>query len=150
MEKKRFRTEVHTFNILIQPISYIIQFSTQQIMNYDQIKSLNKANFVLRHFVDLSSKLLPILDHLNRIKNPDQSVRLNKIKIAQIYENYNFENSTSIILMDSNILELIQKTYNDITAPSKSRRIGQKNKMLAEFKKEHDRLSSKWTSVDLN
>lgn len=119
-------------------------------MKYSQIHSINNANFVLRHFVDLSSKLLPLLDSLNRVRNPDQTIRLNKIKISQIYENYNFENATSELLMNSNILELIQQAYLNISISSKYLKIGQQNTMLKEFEKEHTRLLSKWNLVDLN
>lgn len=119
-------------------------------MKHDQISNLNQANFVLRHFVDLSSRLLPILDDLNRIKDPNEFDRLNKIKISQIFENYNFENKTSQLLMGSNILELIQRTYVDICISSKKLRKGQKNKMLRTFEHEHLRLKDNWTYVDMN
>jgi len=84
------------------------------MLNFQEINRLNEANLVLRHFVDLSAKLLPFLDELIRKNELSDIEELSKSKIMSVFESYQFDTKTSEMLINSNILELIKKTYTKI------------------------------------
>ena len=119
-------------------------------MNAEEIDKLNEANLVLRHFVDLSARLLPFLDELQRKKNPTLEELKNKNKIIDVFESYNFDTRTSEMLIGSNILELIKKSFDHISQTSYFLRPGQKNGVLSKFLNEYRRLSDNWSFASTN
>jgi len=119
-------------------------------MKSADIHRVNKANFVLRHFIDLSARLLPFLDELQRKKELSLEECNNRNKIIDVFENYEFETNTSEILINSNILELICKAFMDITTTSYFLRPNQQNKRLNHFLQEYNRLQEKWGQIDAN
>lgn len=118
-------------------------------MNVKQINNVNEALLILRHFIDLSAKLLPFLDELDRKRNPTYSEMSNRNKIMDVYENYNFDTTTSKTLLDSDILDLIKETFDSIsqrTVVAEKKR----NSSLRMFLMEHRRLQENWFNVEAN
>lgn len=119
-------------------------------MKAKEIDKINEANLVLRHFLDLSARLLPFLDELQRKKNPTLEELNNKNKIIDVFENYNFDTKTSEMLLDSDILELIKKSFDHISESSYFLRPSQKNNILNKFLNEYRRLSDNWYHISTN
>lgn len=115
-------------------------------MKVKEIGNINEALLVLRHFIDLSARLLPLLEELNRKKEPSVEEAVNKLRIIDIYSQYEFDTSTSRILLNSNILDLIQSAFHEVLE-SKSR---SKNRKLRMFLREHYRLTKDWRKIDAN
>lgn len=119
-------------------------------MNSKDIDNINTANFILRHFVDLSARLLPLLNELTQKKNPTENEKQSIEKIAAVYENYNFDAQTSVVLINSNVLELIQKTFERIINSYKRQATIENALLLDHFLYERDRLLDVWMSVEAN
>ncbi len=113
-------------------------------MKSKNIEQVNHALVVLRHFIDLSSKLLPFLDELNRKKQLTAIELADRDKIIEVYQCYDFDSTTSKMLMDSNILGLIRNSYEKLT-----RRLPAHADLLA-FELEVKRLRKNWRFIDSN
>jgi len=124
--------------------------NTLEIMKAEEIDKINEANLILRHFVDLSARLLPFLDELQRKKDPSLEELKNRNKIITVFQNYNFDTHTSEMLIGSNILELIRKTFENISQSSYFLKPGQKNGTLHHFLDEYHRLTDNWYHVSTN
>ena len=119
-------------------------------MNSSDINNINTANFILRHFVDLSARLLPLLHELKQKKHLTRSEKRSVDKIVSVYENYNFDTNTSVVLINSNVLELIQKTFERIANSKKTNKSIENVLLLDHFLYERDRLLDVWTAVESN
>jgi len=119
------------------------------MLRTNDIYQLNEANLILRHFVDLSAKLLPFLNELENKKHLSASEELDKQKIIDVFISYQFDIKTSETLIGSNILELIQKTFEHIIYSKKLNKRTER-KMLHSFLLEHKRLSDNWEQIDAN
>lgn len=115
-------------------------------MKVKEIGHINEALLVLKHFIDLSAKLLPLLEELNRKKTPSFEEKINKKRIIDIYQHYEFDTNTSRLLINSNVLELIQTAFIEV-ASSHHR---SKNRNLRKFLKEHHRLMRDWQKIGAN
>ena len=102
----------------------LIELQPLNAMKTRQISQINEAVFVLRHFIELSAKLLPFLEELQKKRNPTPEDRLNTQKIIDVYESYSFDTNTSKLLINSNVLELIKNSFDSLTsAASQSKRV---------------------------
>ena len=119
-------------------------------MRKEDIAQLNEANLVLRHFVDLSARLLPFLDELQRKRFPTDEEQSYKERIMDVFRNYNFDTKTSEMLIGSNILELIKRSFDTISSRSYRLRPGQKNGTLSHFLREYNRLNDNWMKSAAN
>ncbi|NRA12539.1 MAG: hypothetical protein HRT57_11350 [Crocinitomicaceae bacterium] len=119
-------------------------------MNVKQINNVNEALLILRHFIDLSAKLLPFLDELDKKRNPTFTELSNRNKIMSVYENYSFDTSTSKRLLDSDVLELIKETFDSISEKTISNKKPKRNTSLRMFLMEHRRLQENWYIVRSN
>lgn len=118
----------------------------KQILESEKIKEKNEANFIVRHFIDLSSKLLPFLAELQLKTGLSEKEQEDKNKIIQVFNSYGFDTCTSLILMQSPILDQIKEAYRKIL-------IGNKEEIqlyLSNFQKEHLRLKKNWKNSVLN
>ena len=115
-----------------------------------EIHHVNEALLVLRHFIDLSSRLLPLLDDLQRIDNPTEKEKFDKQRIISVYNNYHFDTKTSEILIGSNILELIKDAFHALSGNSTAEHPKVSQKKLVRFILEHKRLTDKWKYVGAN
>lgn len=119
------------------------------MLKTNDIYQLNEANLILRHFVDLSAKLLPFLNELENKTSLSDDEQLDKQKIIDVFVGYEFDTKTSEQLMGSNILELIKNTFENIIFQKKLKKpAGQQ--MLQSFLLEHKRLSDNWQQIDAN
>jgi hypothetical protein len=124
----------------------------QQSVNISvrDISNVNEALLVLRHFIDLSSRLLPFLDELQRKDQPTQKEVYDKERIIEVYQNYHFDTKTSEILIGSNILELINEAFQTLANCSDKKQYENAQKKLVRFILEHKRLNDKWKFVGAN
>jgi len=118
-------------------------------MRAKHISDVNEAILVLRHFVELSAKLLPFLDELERKKAPTMNDLRSREKIIEVYRNYEFDTQTSQVLMNSNVLELIKTSFENISDRKKRSRKNY-SRPLIQFLREHDRLQENWGLVQAN
>ncbi len=119
-------------------------------MNSKDIVNINTANFILRHFVDLSARLLPLLNELTQKKHPSEFEKKNIEKIVAVYQNYNFDANTSVVLINSNILELIQKTFERIVNSYNRTKTIENSLLLDHFLYERARLLDVWSNAEAN
>jgi hypothetical protein len=115
-------------------------------MKAKEINHINEAVLVLRHFIDLSARLLPFLYELEAKRNPTILEKNDKKKIIDVYANYTFDTETSKILINSNILDLIRDSFHGIIYQKSVH----KPKHLYAFLKEHDRLQNAWEQIESN
>lgn len=112
-------------------------------MRTNQIENINEALLVLRHFIDLSAELLPMLYVLRQKPNPTHEEIDNIRKIQDVYEQYAFDTDTSRLLIDSDILDLIQSSFYKMNDKNpKHPRVARKN--LYAFLNEYKRLKHNW------
>lgn len=115
-----------------------------------EIHNVNEALLVLKHFIDLSSRLLPFLDELQRIETPTNKDILDKQKIISVYQSYHIDPQTSEILIGSNILQLIKDSFHTIANSTSERQYKKAQKKLVSFILEHKRLRDKWNNINAN
>lgn len=119
------------------------------IMRSGQIGQINEALFVLRHFIDLSAKLLPFLYELQNKRCLSSTDMLSRDKIIQVYRNYSFDTRTSELLINSDILCLIKESFEkmeDNQSTTRARRKATLDKFLSEY----DRLVNNWNTIVAN
>ena len=116
-------------------------------MKVKNIQEMNEAVFILRHFIDLSARLLPLLYKLDQKITPSIDDIHNKEKILTVFRTYNFETKTSEILLESTILDLIRDCYSNII---KEDLITNKQVSLTNFLTEYNRLKNNWRIVENN
>lgn len=117
-------------------------------MKAKNIEKINEAIYVLRNFIDLSSELLPYLTELIYSKKLSEEDQKDREEIIELFKNYNFDKQISKLLINSSILEIIEKSFNYITDGKHSK--NSSKKQLIEFKKEHRRLKNNWKIIDAN
>jgi hypothetical protein len=118
-------------------------------MKTTTIQRINEAVIVLRHFIELSATLLPFLEELQHKNKPSALDIQDKERIIEVYQSYSFDNITSKLLMNSDILDLINKTFTQLLE-DKGLGKDDSKKLLDEFKDEHDRLKKNWDLIDSN
>ena len=125
------------------------KLAKKRFIQTSAIQQINEATIVLRHFIELSAKLLPFFNELSKksILLPQELSDRNKI--IEVYRNYGFDTSTSEILMESDILEIIQQTFRSI----EKRRPGkdsESDKLMTIFQNKHLQLVQDWRLTDMN
>lgn len=125
------------------------KLAKKRFIQTSAIEQINEATIVLRHFIELSAKLLPFFNELSKksILLPQELSDRNKI--IEVYQSYGFDTSTSEILMESDILEVIQQTFKSI----EKRRPGKdsdSDKLMDIFQNKHHQLIQNWRLTDMN
>ncbi len=117
------------------------------MMKVKNIQEMNEAVFILRHFIDLSARLLPLLFKIDQTIEQTQRDVVNKEKILTVFRSYNFEIHTSKVLLESNILELIKTCYMHVIhdAPAIFKKAS-----LVDFLNEYNRLKKNWRMIENN
>lgn len=113
------------------------------------IQQINEATIVLRHFIELSAKLLPFFNELSKKSALLPQEESDRNKIMEVYRNYSFDTSTSEILMESDILEIIRETFKSIEK-RKPGKDSDSDKLMNLFKKKHSQLVKNWQQTDMN
>ncbi|MNJ85191.1 hypothetical protein D3C87_26580 [compost metagenome] len=113
------------------------------------IQQINEATIVLRHFIELSAKLLPFFNELSKKSALLPQEESDRNKIMEVYRNYSFDTSTSEILMESDILEIIREAFKSIEnrKPGKD---SNSEKLMNLFQKKHSQLVKNWQQTDMN
>lgn len=118
-------------------------------MKSKNIKSLNTAVYVMRHFVELSAKLLPYYEKITRNEPHSLETIADKEKIDQVYQHYQVNPKTSQFLLGSNIISLIRKVYETLNNRNATNE-AEAQQYLNEFTKEYHRLRQNWYQTLLN
>lgn len=118
-------------------------------MKPNNIKSLNTAVYVMRHFVELSAKLLPYYEKITRNEPHSLERMAEKKRIDDVYQSYHVNPKTSHFLLGSNIIGLIDKVYYSLrNRDNKSE--AETQRRLNEFTKEYHRLKKDWYQTLMN
>jgi hypothetical protein len=113
------------------------------------VKQINEATIVLRHFIELSAKLLPFFNELSKKRTLLPHEKSDRNKIIEVYHNYAFDTSTSEILMESDILKTIQETFKSIEHRKSDKR-SDADKLITLFQHKHQQLVHNWAMTDTN
>lgn len=108
------------------------------------IEEVNSALIVLRHFIELNEKLLPMLLHLKLKKNKQAKDLADIEKIMCTFETFHFDVKSSQILMNSSILTYIKDAYKAIIEDSES--LNTEVKLML-FVRELSKLRKNWQLV---
>ncbi len=118
-------------------------------MEAKNIKSLNSAVYVMRHFVELSATLLPIYEKITRNEPHSVHSEYDKKRIDIVYETYNINPNTSEFLLGSNIVALIKDTYHELkNRTNQNEKIAQEQ--LEAFYEEYAKLKQDWYITLMN
>ena len=125
------------------------KLAKKRFIQTSAIQQINEATIVLRHFIELSAKLLPFFNELSKksILLPQEITDRNKI--IEVYRNYGFDTSTSEILMESDILEIIQQTFKAIEQRNPGTD-SDSDKLMSLFQNKHHQLVKNWQLTDTN
>ena len=115
-------------------------------MTAKQIQNINEILIVMKHFIDLSAKLLPFLDEMQHKNYLTHREFEDSRKIINVYARYNFDPQASKLLLNSNILELIKDSFEDIAKRNRHRA----RRKLHRFFIEYRRLSENWVKINAN
>lgn len=113
------------------------------------VQLLNSSVYVMRHFVELSAKLLPYYERITR--NAPHSIEKieEKEKIDAVYENYPVSAKSSEFLLGSNIIDLITKIYQNLQNRTAENEL--KTRLyLKQFQNEYKRLQQNWYTTLMN
>lgn len=111
------------------------------------IQQVNDALIVLKHFVELNHRLLPLLYSLHEKTDPSEKDLSDIHKIKSVFDSYQFDVNASVILMNSPILEMIRKSYKSITLNSSH---SEARSNLKHFEQEFSRLKTNWDLIHSN
>jgi hypothetical protein len=121
--------------------------SHKTIIAYQTIDQINDSVTVLKHFIELNSKLLPALFDLKSIESPNECELLKISKIQQVFNSYGFTPESSEVLINSPILKKIYAAYLAIGNPNPCSHAVD---ALLDFKQEYNRLKKQWKLVIQN
>lgn len=121
----------------------------RSIMRSGAIQQVNDATVVLRHFIELSAKLLPFFNELSKKEKLLPREAQDRQRILEVFHGYKFDTSTSLILMNSTILDTIQNTFQLIEqrVPGED---SPADDAIERFFSEHDLLVHDWLHTDNN
>jgi hypothetical protein len=113
------------------------------------IKKYNEANFVLKNFIQRSARLLPIFAELKISGLQDLQSERNFNSIANLFQDFNYDDTMSQYLINSDILERIRVSYQAIyQAELLSEESSEQ--LLSHFFEEYNRLIKHWMQIELN
>ncbi|NVK64289.1 MAG: hypothetical protein HWE22_06860 [Flavobacteriales bacterium] len=119
-------------------------------ISVNDIQNVNQALLVLKHFINLSSRLLPLLADLQQIEQPTEKEEIDKQRIIDVYKNYRFSTETSEILIGSNILQLIKESFQSLSNVQSGSDKKEYDQALKRFITEQRRLRNKWRATLAN
>jgi hypothetical protein len=131
--------------------SFVIEvIKLQEMISHTvEIKKYNEVNLVLRHFIQRSARLLPIFAELKTLKNSDTESQAQYQAICDLFMQFNYDDSTSRQLINSDILERIRNTFYAIhNADELSTEVAEQ--LLSHFFEEYQRLLNNWSTIELN
>ena len=125
------------------------RLAKKRFIQTSAIQQINEATIVLRHFIELSAKLLPFFNELSKKSVLLPQEQNDRNKIIEVYKSYAFDTNTSVILMESDILEIIQQAFRSIEKrmPGKD---SESDKLMRVFQNKHHQLILDWRMTDMN
>jgi hypothetical protein len=125
------------------------KINKRRFIKSSAIQQINEATVVMRHFIELSSKLLPFFNDLSKTKKLSEQEAADRNKIIEVFQNYKFDTNTSVILMESDILEIIQDTFREIELRMPGKH-SDADAYLRLFQKKHNELLMDWNQTEAN
>lgn len=125
------------------------RLTKKRFIQTSAIQQINEATIVLRHFIELSAKLLPFFNELSKKDSLLPQEQNDRDKIIEVYRNYGFDTSTSEILMESDILEVIRQTFKSIEKRAYGKD-SDSDKLMTIFQNKHQQLVLNWRQTDIN
>jgi hypothetical protein len=121
----------------------------RQFISSKAIQEINDATIVLRHFIELSAKLLPYFNNLSMKERLLPIEAMDRQKIQAVFQSYTFDTSTSLILMDSKMLDIVKATFSAIEQriPGET---SLADDLLSDFFCEYDQLVLHWNQTAFN
>ena len=110
------------------------------------VKDRIQAVFILQKFVRMSRFLLPAYFDLIQKKGLSANERSKVIRIKSVYESFRASSETSLLLINSNILDLIKGIYGLSRLDTDVRN----TETYKEFIQESDVLINRWNRQILN
>ncbi len=122
--------------------------ANQELLTTLSIQRINDAVLVMKHFIELSNKLLPILNDLQQKPSRDKA-DLQKIdRIIEVYKNHSFDPATSDVLINSPILSMVRDSFNALSNPNFTAE--DRNNKILSLQNEYKRLQDNWNYASLN
>ena len=125
------------------------KLARRTIMRSVAIQQVNDATIVMRHFIELSARLLPFFNELSSKEHLLPREASDRKKIIEVFESYNFDTSTSLILMDSTILDSIKDAFSSIEKRIPGE-VTDADSALERFLNQHQELVKNWQLTDCN
>ncbi len=104
-------------------------------MSTKEISNANQCLIVLKHFVELSTRILPAFISLEFEERKTSHQNFQYHKIIDVYQENRFDLAISDVLMGSNILSLIQDTFQKTFQHQQHEAICSFEMMMAEYKR---------------
>ncbi len=123
-------------------------YANRELLTTLSIQRINDALLVMKHFIDLSNKLLPILHVLQRKSQKSDEDYAKIDRIAAVYSNHTFDPITSDVLLNSPILSLIKQSFTKLC--EKDADIEIREEAMIMLKNEYDRLKNNWNLASYN
>lgn len=120
------------------------------IIRSKDIHAINEATIVLRHFIGINAKLLPLLNEISSKKIKSETDLKNKDKILNVYKSFRFETETSEVLMNSDILNIIRSAYEEIEKHMNGISETKEVELLEELDNRYATMNREWVKTEMN
>lgn len=124
--------------------------NSNRFISSKDIQAINEATIVLRHFIGLNAKLLPILNEISEKKELTAVDIQNRDKILAVFYTYKFETDTSEMLMNSDILSIIKRTFLVIEKHLMGEPTTNNKELIEVLKAKYQEMNHEWIQTELN
>lgn len=124
--------------------------NSNRFISSKDIQAINEATIVLRHFIGLNAKLLPILNEISEKKELTAVDIQNRDKILAVFYTYKFETDTSEMLMNSDILSIIKRTFLEIEKHLMGEPTTNSKELIEVLKVKYQEMNHEWIQTELN
>lgn len=124
--------------------------NSNRFISSKDIQAINEATIVLRHFIGLNAKLLPILNEISEKKELSAVDIQNRDKILAVFYTYKFETDTSEMLMNSDILSIIKRTFLEIEKHLMGEPTTNNKELIEVLKAKYQEMNHEWIQTELN
>lgn len=124
--------------------------NSNRFISSKDIQAINEATIVLRHFIGLNAKLLPILNEISEKKELSAVDIQNRDKILAVFYTYKFETDTSEMLMNSDILSIIKRTFLVIEKHLMGEPTTNSKELIEVLKVKYQEMNHEWIQTELN
>ncbi len=125
------------------------EVSNRIILKSGAIQQINEATLVMRHFIELSSRLLPFFNELSMKEQLLPHEAEDRRKIVSVFKSYNFNTTSSVVLLNSPILDIIRKSIQVIEKRAFTDS-SDADTLIERFFEEKEHLTQNWNQTELN